>query len=91
MTGTGSNPGPRVPALTESETSSSSSFESISECEDHGNEDRSTVQPCRIPVRRPPGERDRLPRTQASGSQPSKRPQRQRKPPGWLTTGNWVK
>ena len=91
VTGTGSHPGPRVPALTESETSSNSSSESISECEDHGYGDRSTIQPCMIPIRRPPGGRDRLPRTQASGSQPSKRPQRQRKPPGWLTTGNWVK
>ena len=41
------DPGPQVPALTESESSSKSSSESSSESEDHGNDDGSTTQSIR--------------------------------------------
>ena len=83
--GLGSDPEPTAPDLLESETSSNSSSSSSEDDED-GKEDESAHY---LPTERLPGELSLQPRTRVR-SKPANRPQRQRKPPGWLTTGNWV-
>ena len=83
--GLGSDPEPTAPDLLESETSSKSSSSSSEDDED-GKEDESAHY---LPTERLPGELSLQPRTRVR-SKPANRPQRQRKPPGWLTTGNWV-
>ena len=67
--GNGSETEQRVPDLMETESPTQSSSESSSHVDDHDNED--TVAQL-LP-----------PQTHASSRKPPKRPQRQRKPPGW--------
>ena len=81
----GSDPEPTAPDLLESDTSSKSSSSSSEDDED----DKENGSPQHLPTERLPGELSRQPRTRAR-NKPVNRPQRQRKPPGWLTTGNWV-
>ena len=85
-TGLGSDPETRAPDLLESESSPKSCSGTSSEDNEDDKEDGSTQ---RLPVGRLSGELGLQPRTRVR-SKPPKRSQRQRKPQGWLTTGNWV-
>ena len=75
--GNGSNTEPRVSNLLETENSAQSSSESSSEEDDNDDEEKTPAQ--WLP-----------PQTQVRCKKLPRIPQRQRKPPGWLTTGNWV-
>ena len=75
--GNGSNAKPRIPDLLETENSAQFFSESSFEEDDNDDEGKTPAQ--WLP-----------PQTQARSKKPPRRPQRQRKPPGWLTTGNWV-
>ena len=83
--GLSSDPEHTAPDLLELETSSKSSS-SPSEDDEDDKEDASAQH---LPTERLPGELSLQPRTRVN-SKPANRPQRQRKPPGWLTTWNWV-